>query len=123
MKISIKLLLHSECITACVAHLEGSHKDFGKKFENLLEMDYPIWFVDRENYEQGDEIFKIAETLLDLKEDVKLRAKVNKEGVFAYILIKDSYPNVFQQLEASIIILPTRWMVKSSFSTVLDIFS
>ena len=37
----------------------------------------------------------MAETQLDLKEDVKLRERVNKEGAFAYILIKDSHPNVF----------------------------
>ena len=85
-------------------------------------MDYPLRFEDLENYEPGDESTELAETLLDLKEDVKLRGRVNKERVFAYILIKDLHPNVFQQ-EASIIAFPTTWMVKSAFSTVLDVFS
>ena len=49
----------------------------------------------------------MTETLLDLKEDVKLRAIVNEEGIFAYILIKNSHPNLFQQLEASIIVFLT----------------
>ena len=53
---------------------------------------------------------------------MKLRARVNKEEVFAYILIKDLHPNVFQQLEASIIVFLTRWMVESAFSAVLDVF-
>ena len=79
-------------------------------------MNYPLWFVDLENYESGDESNELAETLLDLKEDVKLRGRVNKEGVFAYILIKDSHPNVFRQVEASIIAFPTAWMVESAFS-------
>ena len=39
----------------------------------ILWVGNPLWFVDLENYEPGDEIFKMAETLLDLKEDVKLR--------------------------------------------------
>ena len=34
----------------------------------------------------------MAKTLLDLEKDVKLRARVNKKGVFAYILTKDSHP-------------------------------
>ena len=58
-------------------------------------MNYSLWFVELENYESGDEISKLAETLLHLKENVKLRASVNKERVFSYILIKDLHPNVF----------------------------
>ena len=49
-------------------------------------MDYPLWFVDLENYEPGDKIFKMAETLLGLKEDKILRAKVNEEELFAYLI-------------------------------------
>jgi len=113
----------SECISACIVHLEGLHAEFERRFEDLLKMDYPLWFVDLENYEPGDESTELAETLLDLKEDVKLRGRVNKEGVFAYISIKDLHPNVFQQVEASIIAFPTTWMVESAFSAVLDVFS
>ena len=58
-------------------------------------MVYSLWFADPKNYEPGDEISKLAETLLDLKEDVKLRARVNKEGAFANVLIKDSNLNRF----------------------------
>ena len=104
MKNLIKLLLHLECI----AQLEGIHPDCERKFENLLEMDYPLWFVDLESYGPRDKISKMAETLLGLKENVKLRARVIKEGIYAYILIKNSHPNVFQELETSIIVFPTR---------------
>ena len=100
MKTSIKLLLHLKCITSCVSYLKGLYVDLGRKFENLLEVDYPLWFVDLENYEPDDEISKMEETLLYEK------SKVTKEGIFAYILIKDSPPNVFQRLEASINCLP-----------------
>ena len=87
-------------------------------------MDYcPLWFADPKNYEAGDEIFAMAETLLDLKEDVKLKARVNKEGAFLYILVKDSHPSVFPQLKASVIVFPTRWMVKYAFLAVPDVFS
>ena len=123
MKISIKLLLHLECFNACTAHFEGLHPEFGRKFEDLSEIDYPLWFVDLESYEPGDEISKMAEALFDLKENVKLRARVNKEGVFTYILIKDSHPNLFRQVEASIIVFSIRWKVESSFSAVLNVFS
>ena len=48
--------------------------------------------------------------LLDLKENVKLRRRVDKEGVFAYMSIKDSHPNIFRHVEASIIpSLPHGW--------------
>ena len=63
-------------------------------------MGYPLRFVDLKNYEAEDEIFKMAETLLDSKENVQLRARVNKKRIFTYILIKNLYPNIFQQLEA-----------------------
>ena len=85
-----------ECIAACIVQLEGLHTEFERRFEDFLKMDYPLWFVDLKNYEPGDESTKLAKRLLDLKEDVKLKERVNKEGVFAYILIKDSHPNVFQ---------------------------
>ena len=52
---------------------------------------------------------------------MKLRGRVNKEGVFAYTLIKDLHPNVFRQVEASIIAFPTTWMVESAFSAVVDV--
>ena len=101
----------SECIAACIVHLEGLHAEFERRFVDLLKMDYPLWFVELENFEPGDESTESAETLLDLKEDMKPSGRVNKEGVFAYILIKDLYPNVFRQAEASIIAFPTPWMV------------
>ena len=86
-------------------------------------MDYPLWFAELEKYEPGDESTESAETLLGLKEDVEQRGRVNKEGVFAYILIKDLNRNVFRQVEASIIAFPTAWMVESAFSAVVDVFS
>ena len=97
----------SECIAACIVHLEGLHAEFERRFVDLLKMDYPLWFVELEIYEPGDESTESAKTLLDLKEDVKLRERVSKEGVFAYILIKDLHPNVFRQVEESIIAFPT----------------
>ena len=86
-------------------------------------MDCPLWFVELENFEPGDENTESAETLLDLKEDMKPSGRVNKEEVFAYILIKDLHPKVFRQVEASIIAFPTPWMVESAFSAVVDVFS
>ena len=65
----------------------------------------------------------MTKTLLDLKNDVKLRARVNKERVFAYIMMKNLHPNIFQLSEANIIVFPTRWMIKSAFSAILDVFS
>ena len=61
--------------------------------------------------------------LLDMKENVKQRRRVDKEGVFAYISIKDSHPNIFKHVEASIISFPTTWTVESEFSAVVDVFS
>ena len=107
----------------CIVHLEGLYAEFEKRFVDLLKMDYPLWFVELENYEPGDESTESAETLLDLKEDMKLRGRVNKEGVFAYILVKDLHPNIFRQVEASIIAFRTPWMVESAFSAVVDVFS
>ena len=52
-------------------------------------MDSTLWFVDLRNYEQGDENVELVEMLLDLNENVKLRRRVDKEGVFAYISTKD----------------------------------
>ena len=52
-------------------------------------MDYPLRFINLENYEPGDEI---AELLFDLKENVKLRRA--DKGVFASISMKDSHTNI-----------------------------
>ena len=65
----------------------------------------------------------MADTLLDLKEDGKLRARINKEEVFAYILIKDLHSNVFKQLKATTVVLRTRWMMESAILAILDVFS
>ena len=54
---------------------------------------------------------------------MKLRGRVNKEGVFAYILIKYLRLNAFRQVEASIIAFPNTWMLESAFSAVVDVFS
>ena len=51
---------------------------FERRFDDLLKMNYPLWFIDPENYEPGNESTELAETLLDLKEDVKLSRRVKK---------------------------------------------
>ena len=76
----------------CIFHLEGLHVDLERRYNDPINMDYPLRFVDLENYEQEDENVELVEMLLDLKENVKLRRRVDKEGVFTYISTKDSYP-------------------------------
>ena len=85
-------------------------------------MNDPIWFEGLENYEPRDGSNELVETLLDLKEDVKLTGSVIKEDVCAYTLIKDLHPNVFPLVEASIIAFPTTEIVESAFSAVVDVF-
>ena len=45
-------------------------------------MDYPLWLVDLENYEPGDENVEMVVMWLDMKDNVRLRRRVDKEGVF-----------------------------------------
>ena len=70
-------------------------------------MDYPLWFVDLENYEPGDENIELVELLLDVKENMKLRRRVDKEGVFTYISIKRML-NREEELTKKVS-LPTYW--------------
>ena len=85
----------SECIAACIVHLECLHVDIEIRSNNdPIKVDYPLWFADQENYESGYENVELVEMLLDLKENVKLRRRVDKEGVFTYMSIKDSHPNI-----------------------------
>ena len=107
----------------CIFHLEGLHVDLERRYNDPINMDYPLRFVYLENYEQEDENVELVEMLLDLKENVKLRRRVDKEGVFTYISTKDSYPKYFLTCRASIISFPTTWMVESGFSAVVDVFS
>ena len=53
----------SKCIAACIVHLEGLHTEFERRFMDLLKMDYPLWFVELENYEPGDESTESAKML------------------------------------------------------------
>ena len=84
----------SECIAACIVHLEGHHVDYERRYNDLINMDYPLWFVDLENYEPGDESVEMIGMFLDLKVNVKLRRRVDKDGVLVYISINDSHPNI-----------------------------
>ena len=85
----------SECIVACIIHLEGLHVDFDRRYNDVIKMDYPIWFVDQENHEPGDENVELVVMLLDSYENVKLRRRFDNEGVFVYISIKDTHANIF----------------------------
>ena len=60
---------------------------------------------------------------LDMKENVKLRRRVNKKCVFADISIKNSHTNISKHAEASTISSPITWMLESGFSSVVDVFS
>ena len=60
--------------------------------------------------------------LLDMNENVKLRGRVDKDGVFVYISIKDSHPNIVRHVDASIISFHATWMVESGFSAVVDVY-
>ena len=75
-------------------------------------MDYPLCFVDLGNHAPGDINVDLVEMLLDLKENAKLRRKVDKEGVFAYISIKDSHRNISLHIETSIVSFSTTWMAE-----------
>ena len=113
----------SECITASIVHHECLRADFEKKYNDLMTMDHPLWLVELLNYEPEDENAELVEMLLDLKENVKLRRRIDKEGVHADISTKDSHPNVPKHLEASSISFLATWMVESGFSAVVNVFS
>ena len=102
MKISRKLILHQNALLHAL-FLKVFTQSLREDSRISFRMNYPFWVVDLENYEPGDESTELVKSLLDLTDDVKLKERVNKEGVFAYILIKDLQPNIFQQVEASII--------------------
>ncbi|XP_029633296.1 SCAN domain-containing protein 3-like [Octopus sinensis] len=106
-------------------HTEVRWLSKGLSIERLVNLWEPLinflMFKNLEDYEPGDENFEVAE-MLDLKENMKLRRRVEKGGVFAYISIKGSHPNIFRHV-ASIISFPTTWMVESAFSSVVDILS
>ena len=36
----------------CIVHLEGLHVDYERRYNDLIKMDYPLWFVDLESYER-----------------------------------------------------------------------
>ena len=88
-----------------------------RRCNDLIKMDYPLWFADLENYEP-DEKVELVEMLLDLKENVKEGRRVDNEDVFAYVSIKDSHPNIFKHVETSIV----SCHVESGFSAVVDVF-
>ena len=60
--------------------------------------------------------------LLDFTGNVTL-TRVDKEGVFVNISIKDTHPNISQHVAASIISFPTAWMVDSGLSAIVDVLS
>ena len=113
----------SKCISACIVHLEGLHteSEFERRFEDLLKMDYPLWFVDLKNYKPEDESTELAETLLDLKEDVKLRREQGR-GICVHF-DKGFAPKCFPTSRSKHHCLLTIWMVESAFSAVLDVSS
>ncbi|OAF68379.1 hypothetical protein A3Q56_03884 [Intoshia linei] len=63
------------------------------------------------------------EKLLDLKENLKLVRRIEKEGVFGFSGIQELNPIVFDNVQPSIIAFPTTWLVEAGFSAVVDIFS
>ena len=83
----------SECIAACIVHFEGLRVDFEREYNDRIKIDYPLWFVDLENYEPVNENVELVDMLLDLKDNVELR-RAYKESVFAYISIKDSHQDI-----------------------------
>ena len=97
----------------CIVHLEGFHVHFESRCNDPIKMDYPLRFVDLENYEPADKNVESFEMWLDLKENVILRRIVDREGVFAHVSRKDSHANILQHVEASIISFPTTWMMES----------
>ena len=113
----------SECIAACIVYLEGVHVNIERRYNDLIKIDYPLWFVELEYYEPVDENVVIVEMLMNMKENVKLGRRVDKEGGFAHMSIKDSHPNIFTHVAARIISFPSKWMVKSGLSAVVDVFS
>ena len=62
----------NECIIECSEHLIGLYKDFERRYEDLLEMKHPVWFMDLQNFEPEEEAEnpELVEQLLDLNFDI-----------------------------------------------------
>ena len=113
-----------ECVIEYAEHLEGLKKDFERRYEELINTTYPLWFQDLANFEPEDTMEpEVVQELLDLKENSKLSRRVQDEGVFGYIEIKSTNPQIYDLVEPSILSFPTTWLVEAGFSAVADIFT
>ena len=89
-----------ECVIEGAEHLEGLKKDFERRYEELINTTYPLWFQDLANFEPEDTMEpEVVQELLDLKQNSKLSRRVQDEGVFGYIEIKSTNPQIYDLVE------------------------
>jgi hypothetical protein len=83
-------------------------KDFERRYEELISTIYLLWFQDLANFEPEENMEpEVVQELLELKENTKLSRRIQNDGVFGYIEIKFTNPQIYDLIEPSIISFPT----------------
>ena len=84
--------------------MEELYNEFQRRFKDILEIDFPAWLLDLQNFEPYSDIDpKIAEELLEMKKNDQLTRKMEREGVLGYTEIRNSSPLILKIVQPFIV--------------------
>ena len=119
-------MLQDDVILSYFTHLDALHKDFTKRFEDLLNLQIPQWIINPYNITAMEEANVVMqEELITISTDEELKQKFN-QGYQKFWLqrnIETQYPALWNIAEKYLIAFPSSYLVEKGFSVVTNILT
>ncbi|MEL7309611.1 MAG: hypothetical protein AAGK05_18325 [Pseudomonadota bacterium] len=96
------------------------------RFQDILNLNPPQWLIDLSNFDPliDPELEPCtAQEIIEMKEDTFFKNKLANEGIYAWLHVSKSAPNLFKIALPYFLAFPTTWLAETGFSHVVNILS
>ncbi|XP_050527962.1 protein FAM200A-like [Daktulosphaira vitifoliae] len=105
-------------------HILQLKKDMKSRFQDLLELQICNWILDPFSFEFVEDLEPhLQKEFIDLKHDCEAQLVFKHVYEFAWIKLKDTYPQLWQQVKLLLLFFPSTYLVEKGFSVVVQLLT
>ncbi|KAL4135435.1 hypothetical protein QTP88_007044 [Uroleucon formosanum] len=118
-------LIPEDKILIFTDHILQLKKDMKSRFQDLLELQICNWILDPFSFESVEDLKPhLQMEFIDLKHDCEAQLVFKQVGYeLAWIKLKDTYPQLWQQVKLLLLSFPSTYLVEKAFSVVVQLLT
>jgi len=118
-------LIPEDKILIFTDHILQLKKDMKSRFQDLLELQICNWILDPFSFESVEDLEPhLQMEFIDLKHDCEAQLVFKQVGYeLAWIKLKDTYPQLWQQVKLLLLSFPSTYLVEKRFSVVVQLLT